>query len=143
MRLDQDGIEAWLLQLVLNYDPPDEDILANVPAAFTQYLPGAATKDTTIPSASAQAKIPRVDLYQKLVDNYEAQRLRWIAFKTNARPDQTSSAATVDEYNRKMLSAPCSVFQALTDFRYASFICDGGGQEARSTVDCALSPWPM
>lgn len=111
---DQNNIEAWLLEEVTDYHPPAEDILANVPAAFKSFVTPSVVPKTSKPANTTPApvtpaatplpakKIPRIDLYQKLVDNYEAQRLRWIAFKSNARPDpNTAPPDTIDDYNRK------------------------------------------
>ncbi len=49
-------------------------------------------------------KIPRVDLYQKLLDVYEAERFRWSQFKNDARPQDFSKQDEVNSYDSKWIS---------------------------------------
>lgn len=49
---------------------------------------------------SAIKKVPRIDLYQKLVNAYEAQRFRWAEFKRRTRPGENANPRAIDDYNR-------------------------------------------
>ena len=52
-----------------------------------------------------QAKIPRIDLYQKLLDVYESERARWVQYKIDARPLDFSMQNEVDAYDRESFEA--------------------------------------
>lgn len=113
LHIDQDKISDWLLEEVTDWDPPREDLLADIPPEYDEHKPPppAAAKPVdggsaghTIDDAfdSPLQTISRVDLYQKILDVYESQRFRWATFKVKARPKDMAKAtpAEIDNYNR-------------------------------------------
>ena len=105
----QEKICAWLTELVDNFDPPSSDLLSiipkidglrakNKPAKYEEHLP-ASVKE--LRDSSLNKKIPRVDLYQKLLDIYEAEKCRWEQFKIDARPVDFSKQDQVNAYDSK------------------------------------------
>ncbi len=90
---DQQKIFDWLHEEVPNFDPPASDLLSMIPD--DKHLPPKPNKiRETNPNpnidklrdSSQTPKISRIDLYQKLLDVYEAERLRWNEYKNSARP---------------------------------------------------------
>ncbi|KAK4124081.1 hypothetical protein N657DRAFT_689697 [Parathielavia appendiculata] len=113
LHIDQDKINDWLLEEVADWEPPREDLLADIPSDYDEHKPPppAAAKpieggktENTIDDAfdSPLRTISRVDLYQKILDVYESQRFRWATFKVKARPNDMTKAmpAEIDNYNR-------------------------------------------
>ncbi|KAG0642471.1 hypothetical protein HOY80DRAFT_1105057 [Tuber brumale] len=99
---DQDAVCSWLLAEVDNWDPP-VDLLADLPIDFggsgevkKEIMP--PKRDIPNNEAGRPKKLPRVDLYQKLLDAYEAERFHWAAFQRNAPPG-FSDPEKIDEYN--------------------------------------------
>ncbi|KAK5652704.1 hypothetical protein OQA88_10298 [Cercophora sp. LCS_1] len=110
---DQEKITAWLLDEVADWEPPREDILADIPAAFDKHkppVPAAADPDSKKSPGEDDFMITpvqtttRIDLYQKILDVYESQRFRWATFKIIARPANmlTATAVEIDNYNRML-----------------------------------------
>ncbi|CUS11176.1 unnamed protein product [Tuber aestivum] len=102
----KDAVCSWLLAEVDNWEPPVDDVLADLPTEFGgsgEVEKGVIPPKRDIPSSEADRpkKLPRVDLYQKLLDAYEAERFRWAAFKRNAHPG-FSDPGKVDEYNKML-----------------------------------------
>lgn len=90
---DQKRILEWLYEEVPNFDPPASDLLSIIPD--DEHLPSKPKRiQEKKPSAgmvklrdpSQTPNIPRIDLYQKLLDAYEKERLRWVEFRNSARP---------------------------------------------------------
>lgn len=109
LQTDQDKICAWLTEDVPDWTPPKQDILEDLPSQFDSHKPSPSK--VLAPSGGGPGlltekaiTIPRVDLYQKLVDAYEAERFRWTTFKTNARPGKNAdaTAADFDNFNRML-----------------------------------------
>ncbi len=114
---DQEKITTWLLEEVSDWEPPREDILADIPEAFDKHkppIPAAANPDSTNnnartgddanPIVASVRSTTRIDLYQKILDVYESQRFRWATFKIIARPANmlTATAVEIDNYNRML-----------------------------------------
>ncbi|KAL6360909.1 hypothetical protein LRP88_04369 [Fusarium phalaenopsidis] len=103
MAPDQQHIMDWLYEEVPNIDPPASDLLSMIPddlglpkkpPVIEQKQPSEHVKALRDPLQTP--KIPRIDLYQKLLDTYEAERFRWAQFKNDSRPDDN---ATQDIWN--------------------------------------------
>ncbi|KAF2836936.1 hypothetical protein M501DRAFT_209220 [Patellaria atrata CBS 101060] len=111
---DQDRICAWLTQKVPNWTPPKDDFLKDIPVEYDGHKPPAQSP-ISVRTTSNVETLPRVDLYQKLVDAYESERFRWKLFKINARPKNmaTASAAAIDNYNRMLANYAPIVDQKL------------------------------
>lgn len=101
------------MEEVLNFDPPNADVLACVPKDLNVRVPvppkvdGKATPASAWPSCNLNQnpKISRIDLYQKLLDIYNSERLRWVRYKNDARPHDMSKQDEADAYDGK--SAVC------------------------------------
>jgi hypothetical protein len=104
---DQQKIFDWLYEEVDNFDPPTSDLLSMIPDD-DESLPKKPdriedkklsdhTKKLRDPKQTP--KIPRIDLYQKLLDVYEAERFRWATFKTDARPAQDADLSKWATYD--------------------------------------------
>ncbi|RHZ51491.1 hypothetical protein CDV55_100558 [Aspergillus turcosus] len=103
---DQKMIFDWLYEEVDNFDPPQTDLLSLIPDDKNLPRKPQAVKDK-LPASVARLrdpekspKIPRVDLYQKLLDIYDSERFRWVTFKNDARPDDTADQAKFNAYDR-------------------------------------------
>lgn len=104
---DQDRICEYLTELVDDFQPPEDDILKDIPIKYKDVIPpkDKLQRPPVTPLAGTGAKpdrIARVDLYQKLLNMYEVERFRWAAFKRNARPKEyaTEPAEEIDDFNR-------------------------------------------
>ena len=73
--------------------------------------PKVSKKVKALRDTSKNSTIPRVDLYQKLLEAYEAERFRWVQFKIDARPKDFSKQGEVDAYDR-LLSSYAPVIDA-------------------------------
>jgi hypothetical protein len=106
---DQGKICAWLTEEVEDWDPPDIDPLADIPSDYDEHkidVKPVAPVTTVQAVADSKPTIPRIDLYQKLLNAYETQRFRWNTFKTRARPKNLNeaSAEDIDNFNRMLAS---------------------------------------
>ncbi|KAK3896842.1 hypothetical protein C8A05DRAFT_39608 [Staphylotrichum tortipilum] len=103
---DQEKITTWLLEEVSDWEPPREDILADIPEAFDKHkppIPAAADPDSNSNKArTGDGANPIVS--PKTLDVYESQRFRWATFKIIARPTNmlTATAVEIDNYNRML-----------------------------------------
>ena len=105
-----------------DWEPAQTDILGAIPAQYEEQKPkelpvpridsnvtsmerttalvvrnpGAVDRNTTV---AAIRKVPRIDLYQKLLNVYETQRFRWAEFKRKSRPGENATAFEIDAYN--------------------------------------------
>ncbi|KAK3368777.1 hypothetical protein B0H63DRAFT_565407 [Podospora didyma] len=92
---DQETISEWLHEEVDNFEPPASDLLSMIPAdknlpPMPERIVGEIKHDPrTTP------KISRIDLYQKLLDLYETERLRWARAKVAAYDRLLSTYAPV------------------------------------------------
>lgn len=92
---DETMISDWLHEEVPNFEPPASDLLSMIPD--DESLP--KKPDVVEKKQSTQTpRIPRIDLYQKLLDSYEAERSRWTQFKKNARPQEGDPQDKWDAY---------------------------------------------
>lgn len=105
---DQQKIFDWLYEEVSNFDPPASDLLSMIPDdkdlpekpdVIEEKKPSAHTKKLRDPGLTP--KIPRIDLYQKLLDVYEAERFRWAKFKNDARPAKDALQTKWDAYESR------------------------------------------
>ena len=97
-----------------DWDPPDVDLLQAIPRQYADAKPDSLEVAKVNPNVtymeptkamvvhdgnivqqdnlmSAFREVPRIDLYQKLLDAYEAQRFRWAEFKRLSRPKEGAS----------------------------------------------------
>ncbi|KAK4120675.1 hypothetical protein N657DRAFT_701401 [Parathielavia appendiculata] len=124
LHIDQDKINDWLLEEVVDWEPPREDLLADIPSDYDEHKPpppaaakpveGGNTSNTVDDAFDSPLRtISRVDLYQKILDVYESQRFRWATFKVKARhKDMTKATPTeIDNHNR-LLSTYAPIFDA-------------------------------
>ncbi|KAJ4202693.1 hypothetical protein NW759_015343 [Fusarium solani] len=107
MAPDQQHIMDWLYEEVPNIDPPASDLLSMIPddlglpkkpPVIEQKQPSEHVKALRDPLQTP--KIPRIDLYQKLLDTYEAERFRWAQFKNDSRPDDNATQDRWNAYDR-------------------------------------------
>ena len=126
--------------------PDDLGLPAKKPSKYKHELP---PKIKTLRDNTQAPKIPRVDLYQKLLDVYELERLRWIQFKNDARPADLTKQVEVAAYDRTSLFTFKSLrwhfdhvdvllFTIFTDkspLRFADKLCAGSGRQARGALD--------
>ncbi|KAJ4189980.1 hypothetical protein NW767_011478 [Fusarium falciforme] len=107
MAPDQRHIMDWLYEEVPNIDPPASDLLSMIPddlglpkkpPVIEQKQPSEHVKALRDPLQTP--KIPRIDLYQKLLDTYEAERFRWAQFKNDSRPDDNATQDRWNAYDR-------------------------------------------
>ena len=103
---DQQKIFDWLYEEVANFDPPASDLLSMIPD--DKHLPPKPDKireknpsETMkkLRDVSQTPKIPRIDLYQKLLDVYEAERFRWAEYKNSARPKDDATTEMWNAYD--------------------------------------------
>ena len=108
---DQQKIHDWLYEEVPNFDPPASDLLSMIPddsgfpkkpEVIAGKKQGADLKKLRDPSQTP--KIPRIDLYQKLLDTYEAERFRWEQFRNDCRPRDDDGQEKWDAYDSKFSS---------------------------------------
>lgn len=108
MAPDQQHIMDWLYEEVPNVDPPASDLLSMIPddlglpkkpPVIEQKEPSEHVKVLRDPIQTP--KIPRIDLYQKLLDTYEAERFRWAQFKNDSRPDDNGTQDRWNAYDSK------------------------------------------
>ncbi|KAK4096994.1 hypothetical protein N658DRAFT_527387 [Parathielavia hyrcaniae] len=113
LKADQERICAWLEEEVDNFDPPVTDMLDGLPTELKKRLKsapppkyeggkeglGALGKH----DSSKSPKIPRIDLYQKLLDVYESERYRWVKFKNDNRPTDFSKQDHVEHMTVRSL----------------------------------------
>lgn len=105
---DQQNIFKWLYEEVQNFDPPTQDLLSMIPA--DKDLPQKPDKpdqklsDNTkkLRDSAQTPKIPRIDLYQKLLDIYESERFRWAQYKNDAWPAPDASQDKWNAYDSKL-----------------------------------------
>lgn len=151
---DQERICEWLMELVPDWTPPVTDILSDIPSEYSDAKPAkiAAVKiDDNVASldissdtmkASELIKkeisgsnnlarlattkmVPRVDLHQKLLDAYEAERFRWADFKRESRPTgERATPENIDNYNR-MLAAFAPIVDAKLEGMWTMLVVRG------------------
>lgn len=88
-----------------NWTPPKHDILEDIPDDYEEHKPEHPTPLLKPDEGEGdRSTLPRVDLYQKLMDAYEADRFRWATFKAKARPKDMAKASpsAIDDYNRML-----------------------------------------
>lgn len=111
-------------------------IPANMPLAVKPPPPFQAKVSDTVRvlrDTTKTSKIPRVDLYQKLLDIYEAERFRWVQFKIDARPTDFSKQAEVDAYDR-LLSSYAPVIDAKLEALWTVLLVRGQYHRVRKYV---------
>lgn len=102
---DQDRISEWLLEEVPNWIPPKSDALAQIlgdKAGSNLPVKQGNSLSVGADDGAPPKTIPRVDLYQKLLDAYEDESFRWKQWTINARPKDDSDEKAWDEYNRTL-----------------------------------------
>ncbi|KAI0144854.1 hypothetical protein BJ166DRAFT_596924 [Pestalotiopsis sp. NC0098] len=151
---DQKRILEWLYEQVPNFDPPGSDLLSMI--SDDEHLPPKPQKiEEEKPSAgmvklrdpSQTPNIPRIDLYQKLLDVYETERLRWVEFRNSARPKDddiqklnaydkllTTYAPVIDA---KLEALWAVVLNPLPDHRARKYISDVDNETASETLQHA------
>ncbi|KAL8796485.1 MAG: hypothetical protein Q9195_001159 [Heterodermia aff. obscurata] len=137
---DQDKICEWLIEEVGNFDPPSDDLLSMIPADMPlavkpprPFQPKVSDKVKALRDTSKNSTIPRVDLYQKLLDIYEAERFRWVQFKFDARPKDFSKQSEVDAYDR-LLSSYAPVIDAKLEALWTVLLVRGQYHRVRKYV---------
>ncbi|KAJ6564818.1 hypothetical protein B0H19DRAFT_1068323 [Mycena capillaripes] len=105
---DQDLIAEWLVDEVPDWIPPPTDVLSSIlPPEVQKHIekPKKASDESDDQKISGAAAtptkmVPRIDVYQKLLDAYEEENFRWKQFLLNARPKNDNDAKAWDLYNR-------------------------------------------
>ncbi|KAF5577605.1 hypothetical protein FPCIR_12007 [Fusarium pseudocircinatum] len=103
----QNRMCAWLEEKVPNFDPPNTDMLAVIPSDLglqirkppQKYLESRCAEFQARTNLIANSTIPRVDLYQKLLDTYESEKARWVQYKIDARPRNNPEQSELDAYD--------------------------------------------
>ena len=110
--------------------PADMPLSVQPPPPFQ---PKLSEKVKSLRDTSENSKIPRVDLYQKLLDTYEAERFRWVQFKIEARPKDFSKQEEVDAYDR-LLSSYAPVIDAKLEALWTVLLVRGQYHRVRKYV---------
>lgn len=97
------------------------------------FQPKVSEKVKALRDTSKNSTIPRVDLYQKLLDTYEAERFRWVQFKIDARPKDFSKQGEVDAYDR-LLSSYAPVIDAKLEALWVVLLVRGQYHRVRKYV---------
>lgn len=109
---DQQHIFKWLYEEVQNFDPPSQDLLSMIPDdAALPKKPSQPTEKVSehtkkLRDPTRTPKIPRIDLYQKLLDLYESERFRWAQFKNDAWPAPNAKQEAWNAYDSKFMTQP-------------------------------------
>ncbi|KAF5689247.1 non-ribosomal peptide synthetase [Fusarium circinatum] len=139
---DQDRIHAWLEEKVPNFDPPTTDMLAGVPSDLGLRISKPPQKYLEARSPDFQARtslvdnpmIPRVDLYQKLLDTYESEKARWVQYKIDARPTDNSEQSELDAYDM-LLQTYAPVVDANLEALWTLLVVRGQYHRVQSYLD--------
>ncbi|KAF8208051.1 hypothetical protein K438DRAFT_1961562 [Mycena galopus ATCC 62051] len=105
---DQDLIAEWLVEDVPDWIPPPTDVLSSIlPQEVHKHIEkpkkssnNSGDEDKSVAAASDVKQVPRIDLYQKLLDAYEEENFRWKQFLLNSRPKSDTDQKGWDLYNR-------------------------------------------
>ncbi|KAF5682937.1 hypothetical protein FDENT_7458 [Fusarium denticulatum] len=135
----QDRMCAWLEEKVPNFDPPNTDMLAGVPSDLGLQIRKPPQKYLEARSPDFQARtnlidnpmIPRVDLYQKLLDTYESEKARWVQYKIDARPRDNPEQSEVDAYDM-LLQTYAPVVDAKLEALWTLLVVRGQYHRVRS-----------
>jgi hypothetical protein len=102
---------------------PESLKLPQVPDAYNE-KENEASHVQALRDTKQNPMIPRIDLYQKLLDLYESERLRWEQFKISARPADNAPAAQYFDYDRKLpVLSNLLVFSVDLECRTAYELC--------------------
>jgi hypothetical protein len=137
---DQQKIYDWLYEEVPNFDPPASDLLSLLPddKNLPEKPPVIKEKNQSeetrrLRNPKETPNIPRIDLYQKLLDVYEAERFRWAQFKNDARPTSDSVQAKWDAYDR-LLTTYAPVIDAKLEALWAVLLVRGQYHRVRRYI---------
>ncbi|KAF2821590.1 hypothetical protein CC86DRAFT_373444 [Ophiobolus disseminans] len=160
---DQERIFDWLMEMVPDWTPPVTDILSDIPSEYSDAKPAKITgskiddnvasldissdimrasdlikKEITgsnnLAKLAATKMVPRVDLYQKLLDAYEAERFRWADFKRKSRPTgERATPENIDNYNR-MLAAFAPIVDAKLEGMWTMLVVRGQYHRVRRYI---------
>ncbi|KAF2855381.1 hypothetical protein T440DRAFT_504053 [Plenodomus tracheiphilus IPT5] len=160
---DQERICEWLMEMVPDWTPPVTDILRDIPSEYSESKPAkiagvkiddnVASLDisagtfkaselikmempgtTNIARLATTKLVPRVDLYQKLLDAYEAERFRWADFKRKSRPTcDNATPENIDNYNR-MLAAFAPIVDAKLEGMWTMLVVRGQYHRVRRYI---------
>ncbi|KAF3913691.1 hypothetical protein AA313_de0202156 [Arthrobotrys entomopaga] len=139
LRTDQERIQAWLEEKVENFNPPSSDLLKGLPDGMfkdkvpTKYDDNLNPETKALQDLETHPDIPRVDLYQKLLDVYNAEKFRWVQFKNDARPKDFSNQTDVDNYDR-MLSTYAPVIDAKLEALWTVLLIRGQYHRVRQYI---------
>ncbi|UPL04145.1 hypothetical protein LCI18_015079 [Fusarium solani-melongenae] len=137
---DQQKIFDWLYEEVPNFDPPASDLLSMIPD--DQNLPPKPKKirekDPSpnikkLRDSSQTPNIPRIDLYQKLLDVYEAERFRWAEYKNSARPKDDDNQEKWSAYDR-LLTTYAPVIDAKLEALWSVLLVRGQYHRVRKYI---------
>ncbi|KAK2593057.1 hypothetical protein QQS21_009265 [Conoideocrella luteorostrata] len=137
---DQQKIFDWLYEEVQNFDPPASDLLSIIPAdtnlptkpdVIKEKNQSEYTKNLRDPSKTP--KIPRMDLYEKLLDVYQAERFRWVQFKNDARPKKDDPQEKWNAYDR-LLTTYAPVIDAKLEALWAVLLVRGQYHRVRKYI---------
>ncbi|KAJ3524756.1 hypothetical protein NM208_g11931 [Fusarium decemcellulare] len=140
MAPDQQHILDWLYEEVPNIDPPASDLLSMIPDDLSlpkkpdvieQKKPSDHIKALRDPLQTP--KIPRIDLYQKLLDTYEAERFRWAQFKNDSRPNDKDPQDRWNAYDR-LLTTYAPVIDAKLEGLWAVLLVRGQYHRVRKYI---------
>ncbi|KAK4221114.1 hypothetical protein QBC38DRAFT_492703 [Podospora fimiseda] len=137
---DQQKIFEWLYEEVDNFDPPASDLLSLLPEDKNLPPRPAPIVDKNkspqvhkLRDPLQTPKIPRIDLYQKLLDVYESERFRWTDFKNSARPSDDADMSKWSAYDR-LLTTYAPVIDAKLEGLWAVLLVRGQYHRVRKYI---------
>ncbi|KAF7173669.1 hypothetical protein CNMCM6106_007710 [Aspergillus hiratsukae] len=117
-----------------NKETSDELAKLNLPRKPQAVKDKLPTSVARLRDPEKSPKIPRVDLYQKLLDIYDSERFRWVTFKNDARPDDTADQAKFNTYDHHRVRK----YVAYIDVETASESLQRAKEDLRASVSRSI-----
>ncbi|KAK3366186.1 hypothetical protein B0T24DRAFT_638197 [Lasiosphaeria ovina] len=147
-RDDESKIRAWLAEKVDDVAHPVTDVLAAIPDDLGLPVKKPAPREARPSAQKNQAwsgavsdtnsdggtRISRLDLLDKLMEEYEAEKARWEKYKNEIYPDACVAQAEVDAYDR-LVSTYAPVVDAKLEAMWTVIVVRGQYHRVRKYVD--------